>query len=140
MYVVLMLTVLIVVTTIGAGLVIRYKEYYFSKKHSKSLVLGSISTLIPVLVGAVIFMIPQVAHAADSTSMNSSSWGFISAALTTGFATMSTGYAVGTVGSSALGAVSENPNILGKTLIFVGLAEGIAIYGLIVSIMILSKL
>jgi len=39
-----------------------------------------------------------------------------------------------------LGAVSENPRILGKTLIFVGLAEGIAIYGLIISIIILGQL
>jgi len=44
------------------------------------------------------------------------------------------------VGSSALGAVSEDPSILGKTLIYVGLAEGIAIYGLIISIMILSRI
>jgi V/A-type H+/Na+-transporting ATPase subunit K len=140
MYIILTLTVFIVVSTIAAGLVIRYKEYYLNKKHARTLVLGSISTLIPILAGAVILMIPQVAHAADGTSITSSSWGFIAAALTTGFATMSTGYAVGAVGSSALGAVSENPNILGKTLIFVGLAEGIAIYGLIVSIMILGKL
>ena len=66
--------------------------------------------------------------------------GFIAAALSTGLATIGAGYAVGAVGSSALGAVSEDPNILGKTLIFVGLAEGIAIYGLIVSIMILGRL
>ena len=41
--------------------------------------------------------------------------------------------------SAAVGAISENPSLLGKTVIFAGLAEGIAIYGLIVSIMILSK-
>ncbi|MGB3365877.1 MAG: ATP synthase subunit C, partial [Acidaminobacteraceae bacterium] len=58
----------------------------------------------------------------------------------TGMATIGAGYAVGAVGSSALGAVSENPKILGKTLIFVGLAEGIAIYGLIISILILGRL
>ncbi|MCJ7790516.1 MAG: ATP synthase subunit C, partial [Candidatus Atribacteria bacterium] len=49
-------------------------------------------------------------------------------------------YAVAVVGSSAIGAISEDPNIVGKTIIFVGLAEGIAIYGLIVSIMILGKI
>ncbi|PKM48156.1 MAG: ATPase, partial [Firmicutes bacterium HGW-Firmicutes-6] len=50
------------------------------------------------------------------------------------------GYAVGVVGSAALGAVSEDPKILGKTLIFVGLAEGVAIYGLVISIMIIGSL
>ena len=43
------------------------------------------------------------------------------------------------VASSAIGAISENPGLLGKTIIFAGLAEGIAIYGLIISIMILNK-
>lgn len=69
----------------------------------------------------------------------SASMAFISAALSTGLATIAAGYAVGAVGSSALGAVSEDPSILGRSLIFVGLAEGIAIYGLIISIMILGK-
>ena len=50
---------------------------------------------------------------------------------------MGTGKAVGAVGSSAIGAVSEDASILGKTLIFVGMAEGIAIYGMIISILIL---
>ncbi|NLG04491.1 MAG: ATPase, partial [Clostridia bacterium] len=40
----------------------------------------------------------------------------------------------------ALGAISEDSGILGKSLIFVGLAEGIALYGLIISFMILGKL
>jgi len=44
------------------------------------------------------------------------------------------------VGSAAMGAVSERPEMAGRALIFVGLAEGIAIYGLIVAIMILGKL
>lgn len=47
---------------------------------------------------------------------------------------------VAVVGSAALGAVSEDPKILGKTLIFVGLAEGVAIYGLVISIMIIGSL
>lgn len=62
---------------------------------------------------------------------------YLAAALSTGLATIGTGMAVGSVGSSAIGAVSEDPTILGKTLIFVGMAEGIAIYGMIISILIL---
>jgi V/A-type H+-transporting ATPase subunit K len=86
-------------------------------------------------------LVPDVALAASEDGIASASgMGFIAAALSTGFATIGAGYAVGAVGSSALGAVSEDPKILGKTLIFVGLAEGIAIYGLIISILILGRL
>ena len=63
---------------------------------------------------------------------------YISAALCTGLATIGTGYAVSHAASAALGAISENPEIMGKSLIFVALAEGIAIYGLLISFMILS--
>jgi V/A-type H+-transporting ATPase subunit K len=62
---------------------------------------------------------------------------YLSAALSTGIATIATGIAVGSVGSSAIGAISEDSSLLGKTLIFVGMSEGIAIYGLIISILIL---
>lgn len=63
----------------------------------------------------------------------------IAAALAVGLAAIGSGIAVAVVASSAVGAISENPGLLGKTVIFAGLAEGIAIYGLIVAIMILSK-
>lgn len=65
-------------------------------------------------------------------------WAFIAAALATGLATIGAAIAVGLVGSSAMGAMSERPEMAGRALIFVGLAEGIAIYGLIVAIMILG--
>ena len=44
------------------------------------------------------------------------------------------------VGTAAIGALAEKPELFGRLLIFVGLAEGIAIYGLIVSILILNRL
>lgn len=65
--------------------------------------------------------------------------GLIAAALATGLGCLGAGIAVAMVASSAIGAISENPSLLGKTIIFAGLAEGIAIYGLIISIMILNK-
>ena len=66
--------------------------------------------------------------------------GMIAAALAVGLAAIGSGIAVAVVASGAVGAISENPSLLGKTVIFAGLAEGIAIYGLIISIMILSKI
>ena len=76
----------------------------------------------------------------SSSSKSSSDLGYIAAALATGLGCIGAGIAVAVVASSAVGAVSENPSLLGKTIIFAGLAEGIAIYGLIISIMILSKI
>ena len=66
--------------------------------------------------------------------------GFFSAAIAVGASCIGAGIAVGNVGVAALGAISEKPELTGRALIFVGLAEGIAIYGLIVAIMILGKL
>lgn len=64
---------------------------------------------------------------------------FIAAAVCVGFSSLAAGWAVSTVGAAAMGAISEKPELAGRALIFVGLAEGIAIYGLIVAIMILGK-
>jgi len=66
-------------------------------------------------------------------------WAFIAAAIATGLSAIAGGIAVAYVGAAAVGAVSEKPEVAGRTLIFVGLAEGIAIYGLIIAIMILGK-
>ena len=67
-------------------------------------------------------------------------WGFLAAALATGLSSLGAGYAVASVGSAAIGALAEKPELLGRALIMVGLAEGIAIYGLIISILILNRI
>jgi V/A-type H+-transporting ATPase subunit K len=63
----------------------------------------------------------------------------LAAALATGLACIGAGIAVGLVGAAAVGAVAEKPETLGRVLIFVGLAEGIAIYGLIISFMVMTR-
>lgn len=67
-------------------------------------------------------------------------WGFISAALATGLSSLGAGIAVARLGAAAVGALAEKPELLGRLLIFIGLAEGIAIYGVIISILILDRL
>lgn len=64
---------------------------------------------------------------------------FLGAALSTGLACVGAGIAVSSSASAALGAISEDPKIMGKSLIFVALAEGIALYGLIISLLILFQ-
>lgn len=67
-------------------------------------------------------------------------WGFAAAAFSTAIGSIGAGVAVAYVGSAALGAIGEKPELAARALIYVGLAEGIAIYGLIISIMILGKI
>lgn len=67
-------------------------------------------------------------------------WGFAAAAFSTGIGCLGAGIAVAYVGSAALGAISEKPELTARALIYVGLAEGIAIYGLIIAIMILTRI
>jgi len=125
--------------TIAAGFYLNMKKDNSNLSRIKRLVKGSVAVYLILVAGFLFFLIPNIVRA-QSAADSSSGMGFLAAAISTGLATIGAGYAVGAVGSSALGAVSEDPNILGKTLIFVGLAEGIAIYGLIVSIMILGRL
>ena len=63
-----------------------------------------------------------------------------STALVTGLSCIGGGIAVASAASAALGAISEDASVLGKSLIFVGLAEGVCLYGLIISFMILGQL
>ena len=65
---------------------------------------------------------------------------YLAAALVTGLSCIGGGIAVASAASAALGAISEDSSILGKSLIFVGLAEGVCLYGLIISFMILGQL
>lgn len=100
--------------------------------------------LLCALGTALLFLEPALAEEAGEGARlldpGIVQWGYLAAALATGLSSLGAGFAVASVGSAAIGAVTEKPELLGRTLIFVGLAEGIAIYGLIVSILILNRL
>ena len=66
-------------------------------------------------------------------------WGLVATALATGLSSLGAGFAVASVGSAAIGALAEKPDLFGRVIILVGLAEGIAIYGVIISVLILVK-
>jgi len=63
---------------------------------------------------------------------------YIGAGLSTGLATIGAGYAVAVTGAATLGSISERPELFGRALVIVGLAEGIGVYGVIISILILG--
>jgi len=64
----------------------------------------------------------------------------IAIAIAIGLPCLAAGYAVGRVGAAALGAASEKPELLTRSLLFVALAEGIAIYGLLVAVLLWLKM
>ena len=93
-----------------------------------------------VTAGTLMFTGNAFAAETSSTASNAAGWGYLAAALSTGMSCIGGGIAVSAAASAALGAISEDGSILGKSLIFVGLAEGVCLYGLIISFMILGKL
>jgi V/A-type H+-transporting ATPase subunit K len=75
----------------------------------------------------------------DKTTPEHNKWAFIAACVAVSIGSVAGGGAVGYVGAAAMGAMGEKPELFVRALVFVGMAEGIAIYGLIIAIMILGK-
>ena len=82
----------------------------------------------------------QAAEAVTADAGFATGMGYLAAAIVTGLSCIGGGIAVASAASAALGAISEDSSVLGKSLIFVGLAEGVCLYGLIISFMILGNL
>jgi len=93
--------------------------------------------LLFVLLALCVLAQPLHAQEAAAAAVSAGQNRFLGAAIATGLAAIGSGIAVGVAGAAAIGAIAEKPELLGRTLIFVGLAEGIVIYGLIVSFIIL---
>lgn len=140
MNIIMVMTCVLVLSTVGIG-IYGIKCEIKGKKAKK--ILGiNFSTFLLLLVAAGIIMFSGNTALAENTSevaSNTDGLKYIAASLSTGLACVGTGIAVAVSASAAIGAISENEKLLGKTIIFVGLAEGIAIYGLIISIMILGS-
>ena len=112
---------------------------------NKGLLIWLVATaLVSAAATLFLFWTPAMASEAEAAAKvlpeGAMQWGFLAAALATGLSSLGAGIAVGSVGSAAIGALAEKPELLGRTLILVGLAEGIAIYGLIISILILNQI
>ena len=110
---------------------------------SRRVLLGlGLLSLALMITGVVVFLshVPSHAQEASTVPAKAQGMGFLAAALAVGASSIGAGIAVSAVGAAAMGAVAERPELMGRSLIYVGLAEGIAIYGLIVAIMILGRL
>ncbi len=98
--------------------------------------------MVTLIYASLIFFPPAAIAAPATASVDASvvRWGFVAAAMAAGLSAVAAGIAVAAVGAAAVGAIAEKPELFGRTLVLVGLAEGIAIYGLIIAIMILNRL
>lgn len=115
------------------------------KINKRGAIAASFVTLLTAGAAGALLLIAHASLAAEDTAAATIApdvirWGFISAALATGLSALGAAYAVARVGSAAVGALTEKPELLGRVLILVGLAEGIAIYGLIIAILILNRI
>ena len=116
-------------------------------KKSKAPFIANLASFFGIFLIATVALFSNSVHAATATAGAlattdglSTGLGYLSAALATGLSGIGSGIAVSAAASSALGAISENEKVFGKALIMVGLAEGIALYGLLIAFMIISKL
>ena len=142
------------ITAIVAGLVpmIPAVLYFLRQRRpapthaARGLVIGMmgfnvIVGLMAAGIGIVWLASPTTVMAAGARAQQATGDPYVSlaAAVSTGLATIGAGIAVASTGAAAVGTIAEKPESFGRALIFVGLAEGIAIYGLIISFMILNR-
>ncbi|MDR1443465.1 MAG: ATP synthase subunit C [Treponema sp.] len=97
---------------------------------------------IIVLLMLILFVaaFPVLAQEAAETAEGGAAapvWKYFAAALAVGFSCIAGGIAVGQIGAAAMGAMSENPELAGKAIPYVGLAEGICLWGFLVGLLIL---
>lgn len=141
-----LVTKLILIAALTLSIIIPFGYYLIGEKNKKRYkrAIGTNAFLFfSAFLMASIFMFSGNAHAAETASAAASSatgLGYIAAGLSTGLSCVGGGIAVASAASAALGAISEDASVLGKSLIFVGLAEGVCLYGLIISFMILGQL
>ena len=137
---------LLLIATLLLSIVIPFGYFLIgqrTKKRYKRAIGTNVFFFSTVLIAGIMLFAGdpvQAAEAAGNTASNATGFGYLAAALSTGLSCVGGGIAVASAASAALGAISEDSSALGKSLIFVGLAEGVCLYGLIISFMILGKL
>ncbi len=139
-----MLTQIILVIALVLSIIVPFGSFLASKRTKgglKASLAFNAFMFFGIIIIANIMTFSGHVSAAETTAAAASTdgWKYIAAALATGLSCIGGGIATASAASAALGALSEDSSIMGKSLIFVALAEGIALYGLIVSFTILGQ-
>ncbi len=99
------------------------------------LALAALGLLAGLLLGAV-----EPAQAADTAQTSDDTWAaWLGAAIAVAGSAIGAAIAVAYTGAAALAAISEKPEMFGRAMVIVGLAEGIAIYGLVIAIILIGR-
>ena len=115
----------------------------YTGRKAKRALCANVASFFAFLARASVVGIGGTASAAEAGAVAEAAGGiaeglkYVGAGLAVGLSGVGGGIAVASSASAALGAISENEKAFGKALIFVGLAEGVALYGLIVSLLLL---
>ncbi len=135
----MLLLPLVALARLAAPLVPVYRGIVTGKKARRSIA-ANLCVFAGVCLLSVLLPCGASAAPAAAAADASQGMGYLAAAIVTGVACLGAGIAVAAAAPAAIGAVSEDPKSFGKAMIFVVLGEGIAIYGLLISILILNKL
>jgi V/A-type H+-transporting ATPase subunit K len=103
------------------------------------IVLAAAVVLLAFVVGPAGAGSAATVATAAKTAATGNSAALIGAAIAVAGSTIGAGIAVAYVGAAALAVMSERPELFGRSMVIVGLAEGIAIYGLIIAIILIGK-
>ena len=95
--------------------------------------------LAPPIANLLALLAATTAVASAATPASASGEALIGAAIAVAGSSIGAAIAVAYTGSAALAAISERPEVFGRAMVIVGLAEGIAIYGLVIAIILISK-
>jgi len=116
------------------------RSRWFKPAIGANLLLFAAAQALLLFIGAQeVMAATEVAEGTGTISIGTG-LAIIGIGIPTAFSTIAAGIAVGPIGAASLAVLAEKPEIFGRTLIYLGLAEGIAIYGLVMSILLLDKL
>ena len=136
---------LLVLALVVTGLVLELRPLSRPRPWFKPALLGNfalfaLAEVILVFLGAREAMAAVEPAAAAGEISTGLGLALLGIGVPTGLAAIGAGVAVGPIGAASLAVLAEKPDFFGRTLIYVGLGEGIAIYGLVMSILLLGKI
>ena len=133
----LIVITLTIILPIGSYFVIGKKG---KRSFKRTLLINLTTFAAAIIISSLICFTGTASAAEEASTVSGAGLGYIGAALAVGISCLGSGIAVANSASAALGALSENDSLFGKSLVFVGLSEGIALYGLIIAFMILGSI
>lgn len=133
----LIVITLTIVLPIGSYFVIGQKG---KRSFKRTLLINLLTFAAAIIISTLVCFTGTASAAEETATVSGAGLGYIGAALAVGISCLGSGIAVANSASAALGALSENDSLFGKSLVFVGLSEGIALYGLIIAFMILGSI